>query len=131
MTTLSKRIVKNFMMDVDMMYTGAIVTISVAEDSGETYYQVMASRRMMKVMRAKPGTEWEDIIPPNLTMDPMNPTDEEVLLIDVMLFNLNKFEKGLYELGCNMSRLYNNNADAGYTRRYVDEFINARLEKEV
>ena len=123
MTMLSEFAKDGYLVDVDMLYSGAVLTITVMET--ETVYQIMASRRMMKVSRCKKGKaeQWEDIIHPDLTMDPLNPSNEEKTLVEVMMFSLNSFEKSLYELGCQLCRLYHNNADALYTKRYAENYL--------
>ncbi|QXL90453.1 hypothetical protein [Salmonella phage NINP13076] len=113
--------------DVDFMYTGAIVRIIFKKDGCEHYeYLTTSNRRTLSLKKFKRG-EWETIIPADYTLNPLEITTEEALMVSI-LPGLSPFERSLYTMAGVITRMWHNDADEEYAKKYVIEFLKDYLE---
>uniref|UniRef100_A0AAU8GEH2 Tail protein n=1 Tax=Salmonella phage vB_SEnST11_KE22 TaxID=3161173 RepID=A0AAU8GEH2_9CAUD len=119
--------------NLDFMYTGCVLTISWADaaalarySDSVTEYRVITNRKTLSISRWK-DKKWESIIPADFTMNPMEITEEEKFMVQ-MLPGLNKFERELYAVSGVVARMWHNDADEEYAKKYVIEFLKDYLE---
>lgn len=130
MNTQNKIKVKALNLDLDLMYSGCSLKIWYTDPlAGGTWveYRVTGNRRAMRVVRFS-NSKWETIIPEDMTMNPLSITEEEKFMISI-LPGLSHFEKELYEVGGNVIRMWHNDADHGYVKSYVKEFLSENMEQ--
>ena len=134
MNTQNKIKVKSPGFDLDLMYSGCSLRVWYTDPEkaglfpqGLVEYRITGNRRAMRVVKLS-NNKWETIIPEDMTMNPLSITEEEKFMISI-LPGLNHFEKELYEVGGNVIRMWHNDADHGYVKSYVKEFLSENMEQ--
>lgn len=129
MSTQNKIVAVGLGVDVDFMYTGAIVRIIFKKDGCEhCEYLTTSNRRTLSLKKFK-GGEWETIIPPDYTVNPLEITTEEEFMVSI-LPGLSPFERSLYTMAGVVTRMWHNDADEEYAKKYVLEYLKEYLEPQ-
>ena len=113
---------------VDMNRRGASAAFNIMTGEGANarlnIYGFLVGTKIVRVM--KNGV---DLIDENDVLDPLHPTTAERSVI-AMSKDLDGFDEHLYDLGCALAVLYNNDASDDYAARWLKERIEEILSSE-
>lgn len=136
MSTQNKIKVKSPGFELDLMYSGCSLSIwytdphtAGAYPQGLVEYRITGNRKAMRISRLM-DKQWETIIPEDLTMNPLDITEEEKFMVS-MLPGLNSFERELYAVAGNVIRMWHNDASDNYVKAYIKDFIGGQLEQVI
>jgi len=110
---------------VEMNRRGVSASFHIRSEP-ETYtsYSIQAGRRTVRVQRGG-----ETIIDENDIGDPLNPTNAERSVI-AMAGDLDGFDRHLYDIGCGLAVLFNNDASEDHARNWLNRQIQEALKGE-
>lgn len=120
--------VTDFSLEVDMMSMGCVVDIEFCQDDVLVVYRITASKRILSIDKRFRGEGWKSMIPEDFTMNPLSITENELLLVDVMMMHLSDFERSLFRLASTLAKMFYNNASEEYARRYINKFVDEFLD---
>lgn len=126
MNTQNKLKVERLTVDVDFMYSGAMVRISFHQGEDYSEYLTSSNRRALTLKRFKNGA-WETLVQPDFTVNPLEISEEEDFMVSI-LPGMNHFERSLYKLAGVVTKMWHNDADENYARSYVIEYLKDYLE---
>lgn len=136
MSTQNKIKVKSPGFELDLMYSGCSLRIWYTDPrtagvfpQGLVEYRITGNRKAMRISRLM-DKRWETIIPEDLTMNPLDITEEEKFMVS-FLPGLDSFERELYAVAGNVIRMWHNDADDDYVKAYIKEFIGGQLEQVI
>lgn len=117
MTNINKLPGLNLSVDVTFMYTGALIEIYFTKNEEQYSYKIQSNRNCIVMSRFANNTH-DVLVPPDLILNPLEISDEELNLISI-LPGLDNFEMEIFKMSYMITRMWHNDAHEQYALDYA------------
>lgn len=119
--SINKEQVTDLHVGVDFLYSGCVSVIAWRDKDGARQYHISQNRKFLSIRKYERQNGWKKIISEDLTKNPLQISDEELLLVEI-LPGLNDMERALYRYSQEIVRAW----EASSSRNISMHEINAQ-----
>lgn len=123
---INKEHVTDLHVGVDFLYSGCVSVIAWVAKDGVRQYHISQNTKFLSIRKYERQTGWKKIISEDLTKNPLEISDEELLLVEI-LPGLNDMERALYRYSQEIVRawLASSSRNISMQERKAQEDLNA------